>query len=130
MEKQEGSLLIVDDDPSYRAMLRHYLAPHGFHITEAEDGPRALELVGRQEFEAAARVQQARLPQAPPPLAGVTFAWHYKPCAGLAGDLLNVVPLDDRRVALYVLDVVDHGVKAALLAVMINRVLARLLAAP
>src|SRR5438105_2090956 len=51
MEKQEGSLLIVDDDPSSRAMLRHYLAPHGFHITEAEDGPRALELIGRQEFD-------------------------------------------------------------------------------
>jgi sigma-B regulation protein RsbU (phosphoserine phosphatase) len=83
----------------------------------------------RQELEAATEVQKALLPAAPPSLPGVTFAWDYRPCAGLAGDLLGLVGLDDRRACLYVLDVVHHGVKAALLAVMINRVLSRLLAA-
>jgi sigma-B regulation protein RsbU (phosphoserine phosphatase) len=83
----------------------------------------------RRELEAAARVQEALLPATLPRLAGVESAWHYRPCAELAGDLLGLVGLDDRRVCLYVLDVVDHGVKAALLAVMINRVLSQLLLA-
>jgi phosphoserine phosphatase RsbU/P len=76
-----------------------------------------------RDLEAAARVQQALLPGAVPQLPGACFAWQFRPCSELAGDLLNIVPLDDRRVALYVLDVVGHGVAAALLAVMVNRVL-------
>ncbi len=82
----------------------------------------------KQELEAAARVQEALLPAAAPRVRGVETAWHYRPCTELAGDLLGLVKLDEGRICLYVLDVVDHGVKAALLAVMINRVLSRLLA--
>ncbi len=81
----------------------------------------------RQDLEAAARVQQALLPQTPPELAGARFAWQLRPCTELAGDSLNVIVLDDRRIALYVLDVVGHGVKAALLAVTVSRVLTQLL---
>ncbi len=84
----------------------------------------------RHDLEAAAHVQQALLPDRPPEVPGASFAWQFRPCAELAGDLLNVVVLDERRVALYVLDVVGHGVKAALLAVMVSRVLGQMLAAP
>jgi sigma-B regulation protein RsbU (phosphoserine phosphatase) len=82
----------------------------------------------KQELDAAARVQAALLPRTAPRVKGVQTAWHYRPCTELAGDLLGLVKLDEGRICLYVLDVVDHGVKAALLAVMINRVLSRLLA--
>jgi sigma-B regulation protein RsbU (phosphoserine phosphatase) len=80
----------------------------------------------KRDLDAAAKVQAALLPQALPTLAGAAFAWTFRPCTELAGDLLNVVQLDDRRVALYVLDVVGHGAAAALLAVMVNRVLGQL----
>jgi sigma-B regulation protein RsbU (phosphoserine phosphatase) len=80
----------------------------------------------KQDLDAAARIQQALLPGALPVLRGARFAWQFRPCTELAGDLLNIVPLDDRRVALYVLDVVGHGIAAALLAVMVNRVLGQL----
>ena len=33
-------LLIVEDDASVRAMLREYLAGHGYLVGEAEDGAR------------------------------------------------------------------------------------------
>jgi sigma-B regulation protein RsbU (phosphoserine phosphatase) len=235
-----GSLLIVDDDDTNRAMLRRYLEAQGFTVTAAPDGAEALAALGRQAFdlvlldilmpglsglqvlqairrahdatalpvimatakdassdvvealrlgandyltkpfdfpvvlarvqtqlalkrsvdrisslerslaqrnveleaantdlreanrrmkrdlEAAARVQEALLPGALPRVAGAGFAWQFKPCAELAGDLLNVTALDERSVGLYVLDVVDHGAAAALLAVMVTRVLARL----
>lgn len=81
----------------------------------------------RHDLEAATRVQQALFPESPPVVLGASFAWQFRPCAELAGDLLNVIVLDERRVALYVLDVVGHGVKAALLAVMVSRVLAQML---
>ena len=72
-----------------------------------------------------AKVQQALLPTGSPSVTGAAFAWRYRPCTELAGDLLNILLLDDRHVGLYVLDVVGHGVAAALLAVMVHRVLAR-----
>jgi sigma-B regulation protein RsbU (phosphoserine phosphatase) len=82
------------------------------------------------DLELAARVQEALLPQELPGVAGASFAWNYRPCTELAGDLLNVVRLDDRHVGLYVLDVVGHGVAAALLAVTVHRVLSRLVLGP
>jgi sigma-B regulation protein RsbU (phosphoserine phosphatase) len=81
----------------------------------------------KNELTAAAQVQKALLPETLPEIPGATIAWRFKPCAELAGDLINVVILDDKHVGLYVLDVSGHGVKAALLAVMVSRVLARLL---
>jgi len=81
----------------------------------------------QRDLEAAARVQMALLPSEPVSLPGVCFAWQFRPCTELAGDLLNIVPLDDRHVALNIFDVVGHGAAAALLAVMVNRVLAQLL---
>lgn len=77
----------------------------------------------RHDLEAAARIQAAFLPQAPPAVPGLNFAWAFRPCEALAGDFLNVCPLDDEHVAVYVLDVSGHGVAAALLAVTLSRVL-------
>ena len=41
----------------------------------------------------------------------------------LAGDHLNIFPLGDRHVGMYLLDVSGHGVPAALLAVTVSRFL-------
>ncbi len=82
----------------------------------------------KEDLEAAGKVQLALLPEERPAIPGVTFAWKYKPCRELGGDLLNIVPLNDTQIGLYVLDVSGHGVKAALLAVMVNQELARVLA--
>src|SRR5262245_30405826 len=51
MADDQGTLLIVDDDPMDRAMLRRYLTPHGFQVTEAGDGPEALALLESQQFD-------------------------------------------------------------------------------
>jgi phosphoserine phosphatase RsbU/P len=81
----------------------------------------------REDLEAAARVQQTLLPARPLGVPGVRLAWHFRPCDELAGDLLNAVALGPRHIALYVLDVSGHGVKAALMALMVSGVLAQLL---
>lgn len=77
----------------------------------------------RKNLESAARVQQALLPDRMPRLEGVEFAWKFKPCDELAGDILNVFRLNRKSVGLYLLDVSGHGTAAALLAVSISRML-------
>jgi serine phosphatase RsbU (regulator of sigma subunit)/ABC-type amino acid transport substrate-binding protein len=77
----------------------------------------------KRDLEAAARVQQSLLPQAAPEVGGVKVTWHYRPCDELAGDILNVFPLDRTHVGIYVADVSGHGVAASLLSVAISRAL-------
>ncbi len=77
----------------------------------------------RQELEAAAKVQGAFLPTAPPVVGSLKFAWAFRPCAELAGDALNVFAFDAQNVGLYVLDASGHGVPAALLAISATRLL-------
>lgn len=80
----------------------------------------------KSELEAAARVQQALLPTEAPNVAEATFAWTFKPCDSLAGDMFNVFQLDKKNVGLYLLDVSGHGVAAALLSVTLSRFLSPL----
>ena len=75
------------------------------------------------DLRTAARIQAALLPRRIPTYPTARFAWHFEPCDELAGDSLNVVALDDRRVGLYVLDVSGHGVASALLSVTLSRML-------
>ena len=47
LHKPDGSVLIVEDDPSTRELLRRTLEGHGHTIREAENGRVALELVSQ-----------------------------------------------------------------------------------
>jgi len=76
-----------------------------------------------RDLRTAARVQEALLPRAAPGVPGLGFAWAFRPCDELAGDMLGIVGLGPARVGLYVLDVSGHGVASALLSVSIARVL-------
>jgi sigma-B regulation protein RsbU (phosphoserine phosphatase) len=76
-----------------------------------------------RDLHAAARVQQSLLPSGRLDLPAVQFAWKYTPCDELAGDFLNYFPLDDRHIALFVVDVSGHGAASALLAVAVGRLL-------
>lgn len=77
----------------------------------------------KKDLEAAARIQQSFLPSDEVSVAGADFAWRYLPCDELAGDTLNIVPLDDRHVGCFVIDVRGHGVPAALLSVTLSRLM-------
>lgn len=76
-----------------------------------------------KDLAAAAKVQQSMLPATLPNTDHVEFAWYFRPCEKLAGDILNVFALDDSHVGLYLLDVSGHGVQAALLSVTLSRML-------
>ena len=76
-----------------------------------------------RDLRAAARIQEAFLPQVSPEVADLTFAWAFRPCDELAGDGLNAIQLDENSAAIYVLDVSGHGVASSLLSVSLSRLL-------
>ena len=82
----------------------------------AEERLAAANREMQRDLEAAARIQQSLLPTAVPELAGLEVAWSYRPSKELGGDTLNILRLDERTVAFYVLDVSGHGVSASLLS--------------
>jgi PAS domain S-box-containing protein len=75
------------------------------------------------DLDAAAAIQRSLLPFALPESPGYRFAWRFRPCQELAGDFLNVLPLDGGHIGAYILDVSGHGVAAALLSVTLSHVL-------
>jgi len=50
MEKKTA-ILVVDDDPGHRTMLRTLLSGWGYAVTEADDGAAAIEKVQHQAFD-------------------------------------------------------------------------------
>jgi sigma-B regulation protein RsbU (phosphoserine phosphatase) len=76
-----------------------------------------------RDLKAAARIQESFLPREVVPVADLDFAWIYRPCDELAGDGLNIIPLGNGNVGLYILDVSGHGVASALLSVTLSRLL-------
>lgn len=80
---------------------------------------RKLEL----DLEAAGRVQRSMLPQEPPAIPGVRFAWAFESSGLVGGDMFGVLDLGEGRIGIYVMDVCGTGAHAALLAVGIGWVL-------
>ncbi len=76
-----------------------------------------------RDLEAAAKVQRSLLPADDVALPALDVAWRYVPCHNLAGDFLNIFPLDAERVGLFVVDVSGHGVPSSLMAVTVGRFL-------
>jgi PAS domain S-box-containing protein len=77
----------------------------------------------KRDLQVAAELQHALLPIELPKPVGLNFAFRFRPCSDVGGDSLNVFPLDDRHIALYILDVSGHGVAAALLSVTLTHML-------
>jgi sigma-B regulation protein RsbU (phosphoserine phosphatase) len=108
------------DFPVVRARVATQLA-----LKRSQQALAAAHARMKKDLEAAARIQQSFLPTEDPKIPGVLFSWRYEPCDELAGDTLNIVPLDDRYTAVYVLDVSGHGVPSSLMSVTLSRLMTR-----
>ncbi len=83
------------------------------------------ELLERQqamesEMEMAREIQRHLLPQQTLGAGGMRFSFLYRPCGRVGGDIYDVQPLDENRVALIIADAVGHGVPAAFIAVIVH----------
>jgi sigma-B regulation protein RsbU (phosphoserine phosphatase) len=74
------------------------------------------------ELARAARYVQSLLP-APLPTGPIKIAWKFVPSTQLAGDMFGYHWIDEKHLAIYLLDVSGHGVGSALLAVSAGNVL-------
>jgi len=72
----------------------------------------------RADLRRAAFIQQALLPRVAPALPDHRILAVYRPCENVAGDLYDVVRLDDRHLVMVVADAAGHGLSAAMLAVL------------
>jgi sigma-B regulation protein RsbU (phosphoserine phosphatase) len=85
-------------------------------LQNANERLEAASRAMKRDLAAAAELQRALLPVELPEFRGMNFAYKFRPCSDVGGDALNVLSLDDRHVALYILDVSGHGVASALLS--------------
>ena len=111
------AMVVVWHDLSERKRAENELLRLGEQLREANGRLSAVNLRMKRDLNAAALVQQSLLPKNLPVTAGARFAWAYRPCTELAGDIFNVFRLDDRDIGLYLLDVSGHGAVASLLSV-------------
>lgn len=71
-----------------------------------------------ESLKAAGCIQHALLPGRLPEFEKVRFAWRFKPCEAVGGDILNIVPLDESHVGLYLLDVAGHDFSSSMISVL------------
>lgn len=80
-------------------------------------------LLQRMEVEeglrSAAQIQHALLPEKSPNLPAFSFAWQFKPCESVGGDLFNLLQLSEDVLMAYMLDVSGHGVSSAMVTVSV-----------
>ncbi len=113
-------LIAANEDLS---VARDRLQQNNAELTELNDEISRRNAHMVRDLEAAAKVQRSLLPADDVALQAADIAWRYVPCQKLAGDFLNVFPLDDEHAGLFVVDVSGHGVPSSLMAVTVGRFL-------
>ncbi len=84
--------------------------------TQTQERLTAIE----EELTIARRIQTSILPRELPRSASFCIAVRYLPMTAVAGDLYDVLIIDQNRLGILVADVTGHGVPAALIASMVK----------
>jgi DNA-binding response OmpR family regulator len=89
---RDGTVLVVDDDPAFRALCRATLQEAGLTVVEADHGPHAIELA--LELRPALILLDWRMPGE----SGITVCRRLREEPSLAGvRILMITGLDDER---------------------------------
>ena len=76
------------------------------------------------DLKVAAGIQQSLLPSREMPgESNLKWAWRFRPCEEIGGDIFNILRLDENHYAVYMLDVSGHGVPSALITVSVSQML-------
>ena len=67
-----------------------------------------------EELSLARKLQENILPQQLPEVNGISFVSQYLPAMEIGGDLYDIMPLANKRLAILLADVTGHGIQAAL----------------
>lgn len=104
--------------------LEKELAERNYNLIEYNQKLEEAYAQIRKDLDAAARLQRNLLPEVGRVIMpGITFAHIYYPCTVIAGDTLNIFSLDEQHLGFYIIDAAGHGIPAALLSIMLHRIL-------
>ena len=126
--KQISSLLLSTYDNALQKKLELERANRALRRAEDELRGANQELRKKQgrlenDLKAAAGIQRSLLPRDVPATQALQVAWRFQPCELIGGDIFNMVRLDERHYAFYMLDVSGHGVPSALVTVSVSQAL-------
>jgi len=76
-----------------------------------------------EDLRAAAGIQQSLLPQKLPMMDEFSIAWKFLPSDTIGGDIFNIYRLDEKTLAIYMIDVSGHGAPSALITVSVSQAL-------
>jgi len=123
LTRQDGSTCLVD------VHLEPYRGNAGVSrgvvwvFRDASERDRIQDFIAT-ELHDAARLHRSLLPPDTVTAGGLRMAGFLLAAGFAAGDLYNFFPIDDRHTGVYMIDVAGHGLAAASLALLLNRVLA------
>jgi serine phosphatase RsbU (regulator of sigma subunit) len=83
-------------------------------LAEHKEAVESRNAAMTRDLEMARSVQQALIPHGFIEIPGLDIAFRYEPAIQVGGDMLDIIPLNDREVLLFVGDAMGHGVHAAL----------------
>ncbi len=84
---------------------------------------QSMHLDLQRDLQAAEKLQRSLLPRSTQPAPGLALAHYFRAVNGVAGDAFNVLPLNERLLAFYHIDVAGHGVRAAMHSFNISQLL-------
>lgn len=99
------------------AALRHRNEQMEADLAMAREVQLALVNGNAEQFPQAAEAGEARF----------LFHQRYLPAAMLAGDYLDIIPISEREVGIFICDVMGHGVRAALLTTFLRGLIEELI---
>lgn len=103
--------------------LERWLREKERHLNEANDNLKLAYAKISEDLHIAAKLQTNLLPPSCEIKNKFCFESLFYPSRFLAGDIYNLIPLDDRYTVCYVLDVAGKGVPAALLSFTLSKLL-------
>lgn len=116
LDCREGHMRIQDDAAAFCQAVADVCA-----LTLSSMRKSELELqraVMTEQMSTALQIQQTILPPTRGRVLSAAYCLHVEPGRYVAGDLFEIFPLDDRRVALFMGDVSGKGVPAAMMGAM------------
>jgi len=116
LDCREGHMRIQDDAAAFCQAVADVCA-----LTLSSMRKSELELqraVMTEQMSTALQIQQTILPPTRGRVLSSSYCLHVEPGRYVAGDLFEIFPLDDRRVALFMGDVSGKGVPAAMMGAM------------
>lgn len=78
------------------------------------------------DIHLARSIQSGMLPRTQM-FGGIRFEYRYIPSGQLSGDIFDVIPIDENRLAVYIADVVGHGVSASIMTMFVRQTMRSIL---